>query len=170
MGQQRDPKGEPFSKTQMKKRMLALQALGESLIDLPVKQYQALPLPDKLREAVDAARGMAKRGALHRQRQYIGRVMRDIDPEPIQSALDKLQNADRQSARQFHRVEHLRNRLLEDDDTLRQICDEFPTVERQALGQKVRAARQEQTSGRPAGAKRALFRFLDALLRNSDDG
>ena len=162
-----DPhQAQPVSKTQTKKRMLALQALGESLIDLPKKMYAQVPLPDELRRAVDAARDMTKRGALHRQRQFIGRLMRDVDPDPIRAALDRLQNKDRQAARQFHRVEALRNRLVEErnDELVTQICADFPHADAQSLRQKVRAARREADSGRPAGAGRALFRYLDGLL------
>lgn len=159
-----------ISKTQLKREMTALQKLGESLIDLPLKQYKAMPLPDELRSAVDAARGMTKRGALHRQRQFIGRVMRNIDAAPIQAAMDKLQQNDRQAARQFHRVERWRDRLLnvEDADAVTLLCEEFPDVDRQGLGQKVRAARREDTTGKPAGAKRALFRFVAALFERAE--
>ena len=61
------------SKTQRKRDMHALQALGEELITLPDSQLAQIPLPERLREAVLDARKMTKRGALHRQRQYIGR-------------------------------------------------------------------------------------------------
>lgn len=157
----------PISKTQLKREMLALQKLGESLIDLPPSQYNAMPLPEELRRAVDAARGMTKRGALHRQRQFIGRVMREIDPAPIEAAMHKLLNQDRHSARDFHRVEALRDRLLDvdDADAFGAVCEQFPTLERQQLRHKIRAARSEAQTGKPVGGKRALFRYLHALLR-----
>lgn len=168
------PDGQPdpefVSKTRMKKQMIALQKLGESLIDLPPKQYRAMPLPDALRSAVDAARAMTKRGALHRQRQFIGRVMRDIDAAPIQAAMEKLQQQDRHAARQFHRAERWRDRLLDvdDADAVTELCEEFPAVARQALGQKVRAGRREAATGKPAGAKRALFRFVVKLIEDAE--
>ncbi len=157
------------SKTRMKRRMLALQKVGEALIELPPKQYKAIDLPEALREAVDAARIMTKRGALHRQKQFIGKVMRKVDATPIEAALERLLQQDRQAARQFHRVEHWRDRLLdeEDRDAITAYCHEFPDVDRQPLGQKVRAARKEAQTGRPAGAKRALFRFISKLLEQS---
>ena len=97
--------------------------------------------------------------------------MRDIDPQPIRDALDKIRNQDRHAARQFHRVEALRARLLDSagDDAITDLCDQFPRVDRQALRQKLRAARREKATGRPAGAGRALFRFLDAMIRAADD-
>lgn len=152
----------PLSKTRRKKDMLALQKVGELLIELPPAQYHAIEMPERLRDAVDAARQMTKRGALHRQKQFIGRVMRSIDAAPIEAALAALEQQDRQAARRFHRVEHWRDRLLDesDRDAATQLCAALPQIERQPLGQKIRAARREQSTGKPAGAKRALFRFL----------
>ncbi len=75
------------SKSQRKREALALQALGETLVGLKPPQLGKLPLPDELREAVLAARQMPQRGARKRQLQYIGRLMREIDPEPIRAAL-----------------------------------------------------------------------------------
>ena len=166
---QHDEDHEPdasLSKTRRKKNMIALQKIGEALIELPPRQYDALDLPERLRDAVDAARKMTKRGALHRQRQFIGRVMRSIDAGPIEAALAALEQQDRQAARRFHRVEHWRDRLLDEDDknAVTELCASVPTVDRQPLGQKLRAARREHTTGKPAGAKRALFRFLAAQI------
>jgi ribosome-associated protein len=75
------------SKSQRKREALALQDLGETLVDLKPAQLEKIPLPEKLREAVLAARQMTQRGARKRQLQYIGRLMREIDPEPIRTAL-----------------------------------------------------------------------------------
>ena len=75
------------SKSQRKREALALQDLGETLVTLKPAQLDKMPLPDKLREAVLAARQMNQRGARKRQLQYIGRLMREIDPEPIRAAL-----------------------------------------------------------------------------------
>ena len=75
------------SKSQRKREALALQDLGETLVTLKPAQLDKMPLPEKLREAVLAARQMNQRGARKRQLQYIGRLMREIDPEPIRAAL-----------------------------------------------------------------------------------
>ena len=75
------------SKSQRKRDALALQELGETLVTLKPTQLDKMPLPEELREAVLAARQMNQRGARKRQLQYIGRLMRQIDPEPIRAAL-----------------------------------------------------------------------------------
>ena len=84
------PFSEPYerpSKSQRKREALALQKLGETLVTLKPAQLVQIPMPDELREAVLAAQGMPQRGAHKRQLQYIGRLMRQIDPEPIRAAL-----------------------------------------------------------------------------------
>jgi ribosome-associated protein len=89
-----DTREQPFpehtdkpSKSQRKREALALQDLGETLVTLKPAQLDKIPLPEELREAVLAARQMNQRGARKRQLQYIGRLMREIDPEPIRAAL-----------------------------------------------------------------------------------
>ncbi|MFO1429523.1 MAG: ribosome biogenesis factor YjgA [Candidatus Competibacteraceae bacterium] len=77
------------SKTQRKREALALQKLGETLVTLKPTQLAQIPMPDELREAVLAAQSMPQRGAHKRQLQYIGRLMREIDPEPIRAALTR---------------------------------------------------------------------------------
>lgn len=78
------------SKSAKKREYLALQKLGEELIVLKNSDLGELALDDDLLEAVTAARQIKAHGALRRQKQYIGRLMRHIDPEPIRTALEEL--------------------------------------------------------------------------------
>ena len=78
------------SKSAMKREHLARQKLGEELITLHDADLRSLPLEEDLLEAVVDARGMKSHGALRRQKQYIGKVMRHVDPEPIRAALESL--------------------------------------------------------------------------------
>ncbi len=80
----------PPSKSSRKRDAHALQKLGEELVQLRAADLERLPLPESLRDAIDEARRLTSRGALSRQRQYIGKLMRDIDVEPIRAALDAL--------------------------------------------------------------------------------
>ena len=77
---------EPPSKSARKREALDLQSLGEALIELPPAELAALGLPEALQEAIVAARGITSRGAGSRQRQFIGKLMRKVDPEPIRAA------------------------------------------------------------------------------------
>lgn len=78
------------SKSAKKREYLALQKLGEELITLKQSELEVLPLEDDLLEAVMEARKMKAHGALRRQKQYIGKLMRHIDPEPLLLELAKL--------------------------------------------------------------------------------
>jgi ribosome-associated protein len=80
----------PPSKSARKREAHALQKLGEELVALRAVELARLPLPETLRDAIDEARRLTSRGALARQRQYIGKLMRDIDVEPILAAMAAL--------------------------------------------------------------------------------
>ena len=78
------------SKSARKREYLALQKLGEELISLKEPDLLGMGLDEDLLEAVMDARRIKSHGALRRQKQYIGKIMRRVDPEPIRSALDRL--------------------------------------------------------------------------------
>lgn len=75
------------SKSQKKREMDALQGLGKELVELPADTLKTLPLPDDLREAIKEYRRLKAHGAIRRQLQFIGRIMRHVDPEPIEARL-----------------------------------------------------------------------------------
>ena len=78
------------SKSARKREYIALQKLGEELITLRESDLDGLPLDDRLREAVMDARQIKAHGALRRQKQYIGKLMRHIDPDPLRAEMAKL--------------------------------------------------------------------------------
>jgi ribosome-associated protein len=86
----------PPSKSSRKREAHALQKLGEQLISLREADFKSLPLPETLVDAIREARRLTSRPALARQRQYIGKLMRDVDIEPLEAALAAL--TDRQNA------------------------------------------------------------------------
>jgi len=152
------------SKSQLKREAHALQALGEQLVELPPEVLAPLELPDKLLEALALARQIKQHGGRKRQMQYIGKLMRGVDPEPIEALLDQRRQAQRQQARRLHVVEDWRDRLIaEGDAALGGFIEQYPQVERAELRQLVRNAQRERETGKPAGAARKLFRFIQAL-------
>lgn len=153
------------SKSERKRHSDALQGLGEALIELSDSELKALPLPDALREAVELARRITKHGGLYRQKQYIGKLMRKIDAEPIRAALEAKRERERLAALRFRRIEQWRDRLVrEGTPAIEQLLAELPQLDRAALIDLVAAARREQVDGGSAHASRALFRLLrDAL-------
>lgn len=80
------------SRTRKKNEDRALQRLGEQLLALPSGQLESMELPDELLTAIEFARKIRKHGARRRQIQYIGALMRHIDPQPIETALDRIRS------------------------------------------------------------------------------
>ncbi|MCA1798609.1 MAG: DUF615 domain-containing protein [Xanthomonadaceae bacterium] len=156
---------EPDSKSQRKREMLALQALGERLVDLPEAQLEHMDLPADLREAVDAARAITARGGRKRQLQYIGKLMRNVDPVPIRDAFARLDGSDRAEQAKLHRAESWRARLLDDGDAvLSELLDACPGADRQHLRRLTRDAAAERAANRPPKLQRELFRALRELF------
>jgi len=85
-------KTESKSRTQLKKEDRALQRLGEQLVALAPAQLETMELTDELRTAIQSARKIKSRGARRRQLQYIGALMRHIDPQPIETALARVRS------------------------------------------------------------------------------
>jgi len=105
------------SKSARKRQQLALQELGEQLIVLNDSELASLSLDDGLQEAIRAARQIKSRGALRRQKQLIGKLMRDADPEPIRAELAKLRADDVRSKRVFAKAERWRDRMIKEGTT-----------------------------------------------------
>ena len=155
---------EPKSKSQIKREMLALQALGERLAELSSDQIKKIELPLELRDALLMCKTIGKGEARRRQLQYIGALMREVDPEPIQKALDAIDSGNRQDELQFRELERWRDKLIDGhDDVADEILSRFPGTDRQTLRQLVLNARKEREGQKHPGASRALFRFLRGL-------
>jgi ribosome-associated protein len=149
------------SKSERKRRSDDLQALGEALIELPDSELSALPLPDALREAVLLARKITAHGGLYRQKQYIGKLMRKIDAEPIRAALEAKRERERMAALRFRRIEQWRDRLLKEGaPAIEQLATELPQLDRHAVTNLIASARREQSAGDATHASRMLFRIL----------
>jgi ribosome-associated protein len=151
------------SKTRRKREMLELQALGAALAALPETQLASLQLDDELREALLEAKRTRSHEARRRQMQYIGRLMRAVDPAPIREQLATIEGGSAQAAAAHRRLEAWRARLLEDDEALTAYAYEHPGADLQALRTIIRNTRQEQKQGKPPRAYRELFRMLKTL-------
>lgn len=157
------------SRTQQKRDAEALQALGERLLALPEARLAQLPLPEPLRDAVRVGRSLSQRGAGRRQRQYIGRLMRDLDTEALQAALAAMDTQDADERERFHAAERWRERLLADGDSaLSAFFDAHPRADRQRLRQLMQSCRAELAAGRPARRQRELFREIRQTLDSAE--
>lgn len=159
------------SRTRIKHEMIALQELGGRLAKLSEAQLQRINLPDELREAVRFAATLKSHGAIRRQIQYIGVLMRDIDSGPIQEALERIDQASGQNAASFKQIELWRDALADGDaQVLESILREYPEADRARMNQLARNARKEKSEGRPPRASRELFRYLRTLCQTGPAG
>jgi ribosome-associated protein len=154
------PAPEQPSKTQRKHLMHALQELGEQLVALPRDQLARLDLPEPLRDAVEAAQRITSHEGRRRQLQYVGRLMRSVDAEPIRDALERRRDGARLATAQMHRCEQWRDRLLDDDGALTTLLRDHPGVDVPWLRATIRAARRERAESKPPRHARELYRWL----------
>lgn len=152
------------SKTQQKKAMHALQDLGEALVALSKEQLAQLTLPENLFEAVREAQRIKSHEGRRRQMQYLGKLMRGVDPEPIQQALDAWAGRSAAANAHFHALERWRERLLAEDDALTGFLAQYPQADAQQLRALIRNARKEQAEQRPPKSFRELFQVLKGLI------
>ncbi len=152
------------SKTRRKTDMHALQALGASRVELSAEQLAAVDLPEDLRDAVAEARRITRHEARRRQMQYIGRLMRDVDAQPIREQLDALRGQSRAATAALHAAERWRERLLEDDGALTEFAHSHPGADLQALRVAIREARRERAEARGPRHFREIFRLVREAL------
>jgi ribosome-associated protein len=154
----------PPSKSQLKRDAHDLQQLGTRLLELPASQWQALQLPEDLIAALHEAQRIQAHGAKKRQLQYIGKLMRDVDPQPLQRYFEQAGETARAQSRLHHELERWRDRLIDEGDSaIEAYLTLHPQADRQHLRQLVRQARQDRDRNRPPAASRTLFRYLHNL-------
>ncbi len=153
------------SKSQLKRDSHARQALGEQLVKLNGEQLRQFDLPENLLQAIKTAQTIKQHGAKKRQLQYIGKLMRAIDVEPIQDKLDDLQGVSAQAIAAQHKIELWRQRLIEEGDgALEALCAEYPQIDRQRVRQLLRNVQKEAQQNKPPKALRELFKYLRQCL------
>lgn len=159
------------SKSARKREMIELQAIGERLLELDPGHLNTVPMPDALDEAVAVARQMKKFGALNRQKQYIGKLMRQINAEPIRQALAAIDEEGLREKKVHHDAERWRDRLLGDGTpALEAFFDANPHADRQPLRQLLGQCQASPPGDRQTASRRRLYRELHAVLASVVDG
>jgi ribosome-associated protein len=167
--QDQDQGEEKKSRTKAKLEVEALQRLGARLIDLPVDQIRSMEIPEILKKEVIFAKTITSHGAKRRQLQYIGSVMRSIDPETIIEAIDRISMARAVATSKFKAMEEIRKELMEGGDSrIEDFLEENPQADRQRLRQLIRNANQEITAKKPPKAFRMLFKYIKEILEPKD--
>lgn len=151
------------SKSEIKRDAEELKRLGAELVDLGKNSLDKIPLDERLRTEVELAQRIKKEGR-RRQLQLIGKLLRSIDVEPIRVALDKLNNRHNQQVALFHKLEMLRDRLIEQgDEAMGDVIALYPDADRQQLRSMIRNAQKEKTGSKPPKSARQIFQYLREL-------
>ena len=160
-----------LSKTALKQEMHELQQLGAAIVKLSDGQLATIPIEDEaLAEAIATARRIKHREGLRRQMQYIGKLMRKIDAEPLRAAYQKLQDGHKEKARRLHELEQWRDQLLaQGQAAIGEALTRFPNADRQHLRQLIMQANKEQQHNKPPASARKLFRYLRELLEQQEE-
>ena len=150
----------PPSKTKIKKQMHDLQDLGEELVGLGKDQLAQLDIPETLRDAIKEIHRIKKFGAIRRQMQYIGKLMRDVEIDPIIAKLNTWKGTSQQHIGYMHQLERWRERLLEGDAALTELLAAYPETDVQRLRTLIRNTLKEREAGKPAKNYREIFQVL----------
>ena len=154
----------PPSKTKVKKQMHDLQEIGEQIAALNDERLRELDLPERLLDAIREMKRINKFGAQKRQRQYIGKLMREIDPAPIIAKLEVWNGNSRQYTAWLHQIERWRDRLLEDEAALTELLAAHPEADAQRLRTLIRNAHKEKELNKPPKSYREIFQVLREIM------
>ena len=170
------------SRTDLKKESDRLQTLGEALVTLRADLLAKLELSDKLLDALAEARRITNFEGKRRQMQYVGKLMRKLEPAVVQAVRDALDEQRSGSAKEklaLHQAEQWRDRLIAQDGAQAEWIDLYPDTDIQQLRALIRQARKDaptaheatmaQSQGQAPRKSRA-YRELFALVRAQISG
>ncbi len=159
----------PPSKTQLKAEADEKQALGEALLTLRADLMARLDLPEKLLQAIADAKKITNFEGRRRQIQFIGKLMRPLDDEPIRAAVDEQANGSAQLTLQLHLAEQWRDKLIASDDSLGNWLNTYPATDAQQLRALIRQARKDAVPEKPGAAPRhgKSYREIFQLVRQA---
>ena len=160
---------EPISKTKLKAEADAAQNIGKKLIDLSKDRLIKLDLPEALFDAVLEAKCLTANGAIRRQLQYLGRLMRDIDSAPIVEQLQAWEGKNTQENARFHTMERWRDRLIAEPAALQAFLALYPQADIQQLRTLIRNAQKELLANKPPKSSRELFKLIRELSEGASE-
>ena len=160
------------SKTALKKQAHEQQTLGEALAALSDARLAATDKPEALRDALHEYQRTRSHEGRRRQRQHIGKLMRQADVAPLQEAVAAAQLGHAHDALALHRAEHWRVELVANDQALTRWLAAHPATDAQQLHSLIRNARKEAAlppEQRHGRAWRELFQFLKPVLVEANE-
>lgn len=161
---------EKLSRTQKKKEAEALQEYGVKLVKLRDDQINAIALPEEILHAIKLAKTL-RHGALRRQLQYIGTLMRKHNVASIQEILYNTEQSNRKISRSIREIEKWRDNLMAGNDAvMKEIIGKCPDADLQCISELVQKAEAEKEAGKPPRAARMLFRYLKNIHDEDTEG
>ena len=157
------------SKTQLKAQADEKQELGQALLTLRADLMAKLDLPEKLVDALAHAKTITSFEGLRRQMQFIGKLMRPLDPEPIRAAIAEQQSGSAQLTLALHQAEYWRDQLIASDDALSGWLTSHPQTDVQQLRALIRQARKDVQTEKPGQALRhgRAYREIFQLVKEA---
>jgi ribosome-associated protein len=155
-----------ISKTRRKRQMTELQDVGAALVKLSPEQLARMDLPEALREAILECKRFRKHEAVRRQMQYIGRLMRDVDPAPIVEQLAAIESPNRKQTALLHLAEKWRDEILHDPEAVARFVREFPHADASRLRALASAAADERKATRAPKHFRELFHAINSVIQD----
>jgi ribosome-associated protein len=160
------------SKSALKRAMHELQDLGDDLVAMPDARLASIDMPERLRDALADYKTTRSFEGKRRQMQYIGKVLRSVDAEPIREAVASFKLGHARNALALHECEAWRTRLLSDDkDALTQWTADYPDSDLQQLRNLIRQARKDAAAApeqRHGRAYREIFQFIKQVVEGSE--
>lgn len=153
----------PPSRTKRKEHVEELQDLGMELAKLSKDKLKKIELPENLREAIKESQRLTANGAVRRQNQYIGKLMRTVDADSIRTQLDYLNGDSVKSTQVLHLAERWRDQLLDNDDALNQFIANYPNFDIGELRSLIRSVRKERELQQNRNFTK-LFRFIKLVI------
>ena len=160
---------ERASKSERKRAMTALQDIGTELVMLNADQLAQINLPDRLFEAITEAQRIRDFEGRRRQLQFIGKLMREVDPAPIRAVLDQWSGVTRDLTARQRRIERWRERLLAEDAALTEFATDHPGCDLQHLRSLIASVKRDRTLNRAPKNYRELFRAIRDIVARRDE-
>jgi ribosome-associated protein len=159
------------TRTQQRRDALAVLALAMQLVELPPSKLARANLPEDVLREVENTRRITAHIARKRQLGFLAKVMRrheDDAYDGLRTLLGENREQLRKETAAMHRLEALRDRLLDDDNALQELIDQYPAIDRQHVRSLVRAARVERDGNKPPRAYREIFQLLKQVSAEAD--
>jgi ribosome-associated protein len=159
------------TRTQQRRDALAVLALAMQLVELPPSKLARANLPEDVMREVENTRRITAHVARKRQMGFLAKVMRrheDDAYDGLRTLLGENREQLRKETAAMHRLEALRDRLLQDENALQELIDQYPSIDRQHVRSLVRQARVERDGNKPPRAFREIFQLLKQVSAETE--